>query len=108
MLVFSSAQLFEQFVFDMAGMSESGKQKFEIACASRGFHVYREIWNPKTGQKLQVNQEINNIHDPFAISLGAKLNGKLTSNEIVGHIPLKISRGSVKDFKSKVIKNKTK
>ena len=76
----------------MAGMSGSGKQKFEIACASRGFHVYREIWNPKTGQKLQVNQEINNIHDPFAISLGAKLNGKLTSNEIVGHIPREISR----------------
>ena len=31
----------------MANKRESGKQQFEIACASRGFHVYRELWKPK-------------------------------------------------------------
>ena len=77
---------------DMEMNSECGKQKFEIACASRGFHVYSEIWKPKLGQKLRLDQEIGNIHDPFAISLGAKLTGKLTDNEIVGHIPREISR----------------
>lgn len=76
----------------MANKRESGKQQFEIACASRGFHVYRELWKPKLGQKLQIDQEIGNIHDPFAISLGAKIVGKLTDNEIVGHIPREISR----------------
>ena len=34
---------------DMANKRESGKQQFEIACASRGFHVYRELWKPKLG-----------------------------------------------------------
>ena len=34
---------------------------------------------------------INNICDSFAISLRAELNGKLTSNEIVGHISCEIS-----------------
>ena len=76
----------------MANKQESGKQQVEIACAIRGFHVYRELWEPKLGQKIQIDQEIGNIHDPFAISLGAKIVGKLTDNEIVGHIPREISR----------------
>ena len=76
----------------MANKRESGKQQFEIACASGDFHVYHELWKPKLGQKLQIDQEIGNIHDPFAISLGAKIVGKLTDNEIVGNIPREISR----------------
>ena len=76
----------------MATKRENGKQQFQIACASRGFHVYRELWKPKLGQKLNVDQEIGNLHDPFAISLGAKIAGKLTDFEIVGHIPREISR----------------
>ena len=76
----------------MATFRKSGKQQFEITCASRGFHVYRELWKPKLGQNLQVKQEIGNLHDPFAISLGAKIPGKLTDFDIVGHIPREISR----------------
>ena len=75
----------------MANKRESAKQQFEIACASQGFHVYRELWKPKLVKTLQIDQEIGNIHDPFAISLGAKIVGKLTDNEIVGHIPREIS-----------------
>ena len=69
---------------------EGGKQQFEINCASRGFHVYRNVWCPKFGQILQVKQELGNVHDPFAISLGAKIPGKLTDFEVVGHIPREI------------------
>ena len=69
-----------------------GKQRFEIPCASRGFHAYRDIWRPKLGEKLEVDQEINNVHDPYAISLQTKIKGKLTESEIVGHIPREISR----------------
>ena len=76
----------------MATKRESGKQQFEITCASRGFRVYREFWKPKLGQNLQVKQEIGNLHDSFAISLGAKIPGKLTDFVIVGHIPREISR----------------
>ena len=75
----------------MANKQASGKQQFEIACASRGFQVYCKLWKPKLRKKLQIDQEIGNIHNPFAISLGAKIVGKLTDNEIVGHIPREIS-----------------
>ena len=47
----------------------AGRQRFEIPCASRGYHVYREIWTPRLGQSLKVEQEMNNVHDPFACLL---------------------------------------
>ena len=37
--------------------SLEGLRKFEIDCASRGFHVYREIWNPGIGEKLEIEQD---------------------------------------------------
>ena len=70
----------------------SGKTKFQIPCASRGFHKYREIWKPTLGQNLSVRQELSNVHDPFAISISAKIPGKLTKRDIIGHIPREISR----------------
>ena len=76
----------------MATKQESGKQQNEVTCASRSFHVYRELWKPKLGQSLQIKQEIGNLHDPFAISLGANIPEKLTDFDIVGHIPREISR----------------
>ena len=76
----------------MATNRESEKQQFEITCASCGFHVYRELWKPKLSQNLQVKEEIGNLHDPFTISLRAKIPGKLTDFDIVGHIPREISR----------------
>ena len=48
---------------------------------------------PDLDQSLQVRQETGNLHDdPFAISLGAKIPGKLTDFDVVGHIPREISR----------------
>ena len=27
--------------------------RFEVKCASRGFHEYRRIWNPRHGEQLR-------------------------------------------------------
>lgn len=64
----------------------------KIRCASRGYHVYREIWRPKMGQSLIVHPEKNNLHDPYAMGLFAKIPGKITEETLVGHIPREISR----------------
>ena len=66
--------------------------KFQTASASRGFHVYRELWESKLGQTLQVRQEIGNLKDHFVISLGAKISGKLRDFEVVRHISQEITR----------------
>ena len=68
------------------------KDEFQINCASRGFHVCRNIWSPKTGQNLVVRQEVGNYHDPFPMSVRANIPGKLTNLDIVEQIPRKISR----------------
>ena len=67
-------------------------KRFEINCASRGFHVYRSSWKPMIGERLQLEQEYGNVHDPFAISIHASLRDKITASDIVGHIPREISR----------------
>lgn len=74
--------------------SESSKclKQFEMPCASRGYHVYREIWKPALGEHLQMSQELGNVHDPFAIAIKVKIRGRLTNDEIAGHIPREISR----------------
>ena len=52
--------------------SLQGLKKFEIDCASRGFHVYREIWNPRIDEKLEIEQDYGNVEDPFAMAIKAK------------------------------------
>ena len=74
----------------------NGKIKFQIDCARVAaiifIETYRNIWSPKLGQDLLVKQEVGNVHDPFAMSIGADIAEKLTSFDIVGHIPREISR----------------
>lgn len=70
-----------------------GMQQFQINCGSRGFHIYRDVWNPVRGEILEVNHDYGNVHDPFALSLNAASRGRrLAIFDIVGHIPREISR----------------
>ena len=61
---------------------EWGKQQFAINCACLSFHAYQNLWIPKLKQILQVKKELGNVHDPFAISLWAKIPRKLTDVEV--------------------------
>ena len=77
--------------------SLQGFRQFEIDCASRGFHVYREIWNPRIGDKLEIEQDYGNVEDSFAIAIKAKPRSRIRFWETVGHIPREIV-GSVTTF----------
>lgn len=72
--------------------SSHGLRVFEIKCASRGFQVYRDVWNPRMGEKLNVQHEHGNVHDPFALTLSVKRRGSFVEWEVVGHLPREISR----------------
>ena len=61
--------------------------KFQFSCAIRGFHVYRKFWSPVRGQVLDCHHEQDNVFDPYAIKVCDK-----ESKEIVGHLPMEISR----------------
>lgn len=65
---------------EMAGEMES----FELTSMIRGFHIYKEIWDPSLDDCLVCAQDCSNRYDPFAVAV---LNGR----ETVGHVPKKIS-----------------
>ena len=49
----------------------------------RGFHVYKNVWEPTVDEVLLCEREIGNSHDTFAVAVR-------NSSEIVGHVPMQI------------------
>ena len=37
--------------------------------AVRGYHVYKVVWKPTIGEKLQADQELGNEADKFAVKV---------------------------------------
>ena len=60
---------------------------FQFSAAVRGFYYYRKSWLPEPEQTVNCFNEEGNTFDRFAIKVCEK--GK---NEIVGHLPMEISR----------------
>ena len=68
--------------------SKTGQNKmetFEFVSAVRGYHIYKDIWEPSVGEKLIAHREFGNQFDKSAIKV---LNGEQT----VGHLPRECSR----------------
>ena len=49
-------------------MDSSLVLNFAFPCGLRGFHVYKELWNPKLNEKLETIHEENNPHDRYAVA----------------------------------------
>ena len=64
---------------------EMANERFFVDSVVRGFHVYKDVWNPVVGETLICEKEFGNLHDPYAVSV---VRG---SGIIVGHVPRKIS-----------------
>ena len=60
-------------------------EKFTFNSAVRGYHVYKVVWKPTVGEKLQVHQELGNEANKFAVKV-------VKNNEIVGNLPCEYSR----------------
>ena len=57
-----------------------------FSAAVRGFHVYRDVWNPHENEELVCLFEANNLFDMFAIRTCKDC------EKIIGHLPKEISR----------------
>ena len=42
---------------------------FEVDGMIRGFHIYKNIWEPVIGEELQCSLDDGNLHDPFAVAV---------------------------------------
>ena len=47
----------------------------------RGFHIYKDVWNPVVSDIRMCQREFGNLHDPYAVTVVRK------DAVIVGHIP---------------------
>ena len=59
-----------------------------FSAAVRGFHVYKASWKPKEDELLECSHEKDNPYDSFSI----KVFKPDSPAEIVGHLPMEISR----------------
>ena len=53
---------------------------FSVTTAVRGFHVYKDVWEPTISEVLSCEREIGNSHNTFAVAIK-------NSSEVVGHVP---------------------
>ena len=60
-------------------------ERFSIDYAVRGFHVYKDIWNPEIDEVLLCEHEFGNLHGPYAVSVVRE------DDVMVGHVPRTIS-----------------
>ena len=51
----------------------------------RGHHIYKSVWTPYIGEMLPVQEELDNEHDSYAVSVQKV-------GIIVGHVPQEVSR----------------
>jgi hypothetical protein len=57
---------------------------FRYDSCIRGFHVYKDVWNPVVGEIWNAEREKNNPADKYAVSV-------MKDGNIVGHVPRKNS-----------------
>ena len=57
---------------------------FTFTSCVRGYHVYKDIWNPTVGETLNCECEARNAQDPYAVCLRK-------DDNTVGHVPRVIS-----------------
>ena len=64
---------------------------YSFLCGFHGFHVYKEVWKPILGERLNLSHERKNLHDRYVIAAYKHLLGRL-ADSIIGHLPREISR----------------
>ena len=60
-----------------------------FSCVVRGFHCYRDIWDPSSYEPLKCYHKRNNLFDCFLIKAL-----QLASEKVVGHLPTEIFRAT--------------
>ena len=63
------------------------EKSITFSAGVRGFQVYKSSWKPEDGEVLKSEHEKNNPYDIFSMKVF-----KPNSGEIVGHLPMEISR----------------
>ena len=55
----------------MLEMSDCEQTTFFISSVVRGYHAYKDIWQPDVGEELQCQRAVGNLVDAFAVAVMA-------------------------------------
>lgn len=69
----------------MAANLKDDQFQIQSASAVRGFHVYRDIWEPIIGEELTTEYQTDNIMDKHSVAV-------LKKGKVVGHLPREKSK----------------
>ena len=75
----------------MANNEKEATVTYSFLCRIRGFHVYKEVWKPILGERLNLSHERKNLYDRYAVAAYKRLPGRF-ADSIIGHLPREISR----------------
>ena len=64
--------------------SAGGLQILEIPSYVRGFHAYKDTWEPRIGEQLLLKREQHNCHDANAVAV-------FKEDAVVGHVPVRFA-----------------
>ena len=59
-------------------------ETLKVDSCIQGYHVFKSIWNPTTGEELNCVRERTNTEDPYAVAV-------ICRSAVVGHVPRKMS-----------------
>ena len=65
------------------------EQKVMLMCVVRGYHVYKDVWDPYPEEDFVTKHQRRNPHDKYAVAV-MPVDAK--SETIVGHLPREISK----------------
>ena len=65
------------------------EEEWRFACVIRGYHVYKDVWDPYPGDSFTTKHEQNNQHDKYTVAV---LPVDAKSKGPVGHLPKEISK----------------
>ena len=68
----------------MASQPGTSFDSVEFNSFIRGYHAYKDIWEPFVGENLLLKREPTNIKDRSAVAV-------IKETEVVGHVPYNIS-----------------
>ena len=68
----------------MASQPAASFNSVEFNSFIRGYHTYKDIWEPFVGETLLLKREPTNITDCSAVAV-------MQETEVVGHVPYNIS-----------------
>ncbi len=74
---------------EMASSRSTEGDVLTLLCVVRGYHVYKDIWDPYLGDDFTTKYQKNNPHDKYAIAV-LPVDAKVA--KIVGHLPMEISK----------------